>query len=147
MDVHSTAPSGRLYRWLLQPSVHGQLSGCSGRRLRNPFGSDGCRLLTNIERLFRCIAALSDINVTDNNGLRHYERSGAVVQPAFCPVRWLPPANDRCRHPCFFRRRRRTSGPKLGFNRSTQQIGEIVQRAFRSLVFSLDAHSISWQPY
>lgn len=30
-----------------------------------------------------------------------------------------------------------------GFNRSTQQVGEIVVLVFRSLMFSLGAHSIS----
>ena len=33
---------------------------------------------------------------------------------------------------------------KLGFNRWMQQIGEIVQRVFRSLVFSWGDHSIAW---
>jgi hypothetical protein len=35
------------------------------------------------------------------------------------------------------------TGLRCGFNRWMQRIGEIVQRVFRSLVFSLGAHSIS----
>ena len=38
----------------------------------------------------------------------------------------------------------RTSALGCGFNRSMQQIVDIVRRVFRSLVFSLGDHLISW---
>src|SRR5438876_4293025 len=41
----------------------------------------------------------------------------------------------------------RMSALDCGFNRSTQQIVDIVQRAFRSLVFSLGDHLISSQQH
>jgi hypothetical protein len=67
-------------------------------------------------------------------------RSANCSTPAICPQDASGSKGRLARLGC-------SAGFRLGFNRWMQQIGEIVQRVFRSLVFSLGAHSISWQQY